>query len=289
MSTLLRDGWIANASAMGFNWVYNMPYLAELAKEQSLLFQPVDPAKYKRAGKAYLAYPHAVVGTISVQGEIAKWLRAALAQDPALTPEQYIELLFEQFKPGGDYRGWVESYGKQIVINKLSEQVKATLPNLVYSDDQMVGLVPYWVCKDLGLSKERAFELTQALTQEQDFLAVFAMFDHLLHDLPTKGMRPAIKEAIKLAPASMKVALQKALDLTNTTEFITNHSGTACHIPQAIPLIVHILYHTTSLEEALEKNVVLGGASCDRAQTIGALAGVAYSMPPAWLAYSVPL
>ena len=279
MKSFFTNGIIGNAAAMGFNWVYNMPYLEGLAKEQSLLFQQPDPAKYKRAGKAYFAYPHAVVGDISVQGEIARWLHAALTTTPDLTKEQYQELLFEQFKPGGDYVGYVESYGKQLVINKLSEQVKAPLPNLQYNDDQMVGLVPYWVCRSLSLSTERAWELAQAFTSMLDFKDVYEMMDELISLIPQVGMRQAIKQSASKAPISMKVPIQKAMELTNTLEFITNHSGTACHIPHAIPLILHILYHTSSFSEALEKNTVIGGASCDRGFSIGALAGLAYEVP----------
>ncbi len=285
MKTLFTSGIIGNAAAMGFNWVYNMPYLERLAKEQSLLFQQPDPAKYKRAGKAYFAYPHANVGDVSVQGEIARWLNAALEANPALTKEQYQELLFEQFKPGGDYVGYVESYGKQLVINKLSEQVKATLPNLVYNDDQMVGLVPYWVCRSQSMTKERAWELAQAFTSILDFIDVYAMMDDLLDLIPTVGLRQAIKQAAVKAPVSMRIPIQKAMDLTNTLEFITNHSGTACHIPHAIPLILHILYHTNSFTEALEKNTMIGGASCDRGFSIGALASLAYDVPSEFLEY----
>jgi hypothetical protein len=285
MSTFLQHGYIANAAAMGLNWIYNMPYLERLAKEQDILFLPVDEAKYKRAGKAYLAYPNAVVGTISVQGEIAKWLTQALDANPELTKEQYQELLFEHIKPGGPYVGYVESYGKQLVINKLAEQVKGNLPALEINDDQMVGLIPYWVCKDRGESSERAFELAQAFTSIHDFLDVYKMLDQLIEDIPTQGMRQAIKQASKLAPKSMKIPVQKAMDVENTMEFITNHSGTACHIPHAIPLILHILYHTDSFESALQKNTVIGGASCDRGLTIGALAGLAYPVPTDWLRY----
>lgn len=285
MKSLLTNGLIGNAAAMGFNWIYNMPYLEELSKEQSLLFQQPDAETYKRAGKAYFVYPQATVGTISVQGEVARWLNTALEGNPELTKEQYQELLFEQFRPGGTYVGYVEGYGKQLVINKLSEQVKATLPNLVYNDDQMIGLMPYWVCRSQSLPSERAWELAQAFTAVLDFKDVYEMLDELLVLIPQVGMRQAIKQAAGKAPVSMRVAIGKAIDYTNTGEFITNFSGTACHIPQAIPLILHILYHTSSFTEALDKNTMIGGASCDRGFTIGALASLVYEVPTEFQQY----
>lgn len=282
MNNMLQGALVANAAAMGFNWVYNMPYLERLAKEQSLVFQPVDPAKYKRAGKAYLAYPSATVGTISVQGEILRWLITALKENPELTKEQYQQLVFEHIKPGGEYVGYVESYGKQLIINNLNEQLKSEVKPIVINDDQLVGFAPYIATRVLNLPKEKAYELAQAFTLETDYQALFDMFDSILEKLKTTSMKQAIKESVSIAPASYQVPLQKAMELTNTMQFITNHSGTACHIPHAIPLIIHILYHATSFKEAVEQNVLLGGASCDRGSLIGAVYSQKDAIPEEW-------
>lgn len=283
MNSMLQGSLVANAAAMGFNWVYNMPYLDRLAAEQSLVFQPVDPAKYKRAGKAYLAYPAATIGTISVQGEIIRWLLAALQDNPELTKEQYQQLVFEQLKPGGDYVGYVESYGKQLIINNLNEQLKSDVKPIVINDDQLVGFAPYIATRVLNLPKEKAYELAQAFTSEADYQALFEMFDSIIEKLDTLSMKQAIKESVSLAPASYQVPLQKAMELTNTMQFITNHSGTACHIPHAIPLIIHILYHASSFKEAVETNVLLGGASCDRGSLIGAIYSQKDDIPEEWV------
>jgi hypothetical protein len=282
MNTMLQGALVANAAAMGFNWVYNMPYLERLASEQSLVFQPVDPAKYKRAGKAYLAYPQAQVGTISVQGEILRWLISALEDNPDLTKEQYQQLVFEQLKPGGAYVGYVESYAKQLIINNLNEQIKNEVTPFVINDDQLVGFAPYLATRILKLPNTRAYELAQAFTSESDFAKLYEMFDAILEKLPTATMKQAIKESIWRAPSSYQVPLQKAMELTNSLTFITNHSGTACHISHAIPLIIHILYHAASFEEAVETNVLLGGASCDRGTIIGAIYSIKEAIPQEW-------
>jgi hypothetical protein len=282
MNTMLQGALVANAAAMGFNWVYNMPYLERLASEQSLVFQPVDPAKYKRAGKAYLAYPEAQIGTISVQGEILRWLIAALQENPNLTKEQYQQVVFEQLKPGGAYVGYVESYAKQLIINNLNEQLKNEVPPLGINDDQLVGFAPYLATRILKLPNTRAYELAQAFTSESDFAKLYEMFDAIIEKLPTATMKQAIKESIWRAPSSYQVPLQKAMELTNSLTFITNHSGTACHISHAIPLIIHILYHASSFEEAVKTNVLLGGASCDRGTIIGAIYSIKEAIPQEW-------
>ena len=109
------------------------------------------------------------------------------------------------------------------------------------------------------------------------------MFDAIIEKLPTATMKQAIKESIWRAPSAYQVPLQKAMELTNSLTFITNHSGTACHIPHAIPLIIHILYHANSFAEAVEKNVLLGGASCDRGTIIGAIYSIKDSIPEEWV------
>ena len=124
MNAFLKGAFVANAASMGFNWIYNMTYLEKLSQSQSLVFQPVDPQKYKRAGKSYLGYPNAQIGDISVQGEIAKWLYSALSSNPSLDIEAYEQLLYEMIRPGGSYHGYIESYGKKFVYNKLVEQLK---------------------------------------------------------------------------------------------------------------------------------------------------------------------
>ena len=81
----------------------------------------------------------------------------------------------------------------------------------------------------------------------------------------------------------LQTALKKAVEMDNTNVFIEKYSGRACSISQAIPLIIHILSHTNSYQEAIELNAVLGGASSDRSLLIGAIFAQVSEIPPSWV------
>lgn len=283
MKQYLQGALVANAASMGYNWVYNMPYLERLSATTDLVFEPVDPEKYKRAGKSYLAYPFAQVGDVSQQGDIAKWLYQGLKDNSELDRKGYEQLIFDKIQPGGAYVGYVEAYGKKLIINTYQANMKLPFEPLEQNDDQLVGFIPYLVCKELGLSNDKAFELASLFTHINDYRVFYDMFDAIIEHAPQKGLRQAIEQSIQLAPTSYHEVLQKAIEFTDTKAFILNHSGTACHIPHAIPLIIHILYHSDSYESAVKLNTKIGGASCDRGMLIGAVMSQVFEVPKAWI------
>ncbi|MDT8337544.1 MAG: ADP-ribosylglycohydrolase family protein, partial [Candidatus Izemoplasmatales bacterium] len=78
------------------------------------------------------------------------------------------------------------------------------------------------------------------------------------------------------------LALHKALEMNDPNEFIEAYSGRACAIKYSIPLIIHILYHTNSYEEAINYNALLGGAISDRNMIIGAIFAQVSEVPKNW-------
>lgn len=283
MDNILKGALTANAASLGLNWIYNMPYLEKLSQKEDLLFQVPDPAKYKRAGKAFYAYPTAGVGDVSVQGEIAKWLYYAIKDDPEFAPEGYIALLLEKFKPGGSYTGWVETYGKKLVMNDLNKQLKTEQDPLPINDDQLVGFIPYLVMKSLGQSNDKAWTFAETLTEHEEFRTFYNAFDTLFESLDTMSLKEALKASIDDAPDQYKSLLEKAIKYDDTKAFIKDHSGTACSIGHAVPLIYHILSHASSFEDAVRMNTKIGGASSDRGTLIGAIMAKADTIPKDWL------
>jgi len=283
MEKYLKGALVSNAASLGFNWIYNMPYLVKLSNEQSLLFQKENPDQYKRAGKSYLAYPYAEVGSASFQGEISKWLYQALKENKEFNKDQYFDLVFNKVQPAGSYIGYAESYARKLVMNKYLEQFKLGEHQLPQNDDQLVGFIPYLVCKELNLGNEKAFELAQAFTNISDYYQFYQMFDSIFELLKSKDLKKAIEQSIDIAPKSYLENLKFAISIKDTQTFILNHSGTACHIPHAIPLIIHVLYHSNSFEEAVNLNTMIGGASMDRGMLIGAIMGRVFSIPESWI------
>ena len=278
MEKMIEFARIGNTSSLAYNWIYNPDYLKQVQASHTLLFQPLDPEDYVKSEKSFLAYPTMKVGDLSAQGDILMWLYDALKDNPDLTAKAYQNLVFDKVKPGGAYVGFVESYGRALVFNKIAKLHKLDVPPIPMDDDQMIGFAPYVAAKALELSNDRAFELASAFTNREDFKAFYEAFDTLLNALESQSMVEAIQSTI-LTDIPVQDRFQKAL-VQDTDTFITETVNTACHIYDAVPLVFHILYRTQSFAEALELNAQIGGASSDRGTLIGVLYHTTGTIPP---------
>lgn len=277
MEKIMEFARVGNASSLAYNWIYNPAYLKQVQASHTLLFQPLDPEDFVKSEKSFLAYPDMKVGDLSAQGDIMMWLYDALKDNPDLTAKEYQDLVFDKIKPGGAYVGYVESYGRALVFNKIAKLHKLDVTPIPMDDDQMIGFAPYVAAKALGLGNERAFELASAFTNREDFKVFYQAFDTLLDLLKSRSMVQAIQSTI-LTDIPVQDRFQKAL-LQDTDTFITETVNTACHVYDAVPLVFHILYRTQSFTEALELNAQIGGASSDRGTLIGALYHTTGSIP----------
>ena len=282
MKRRLETALIGNAAALGFNWVYNMPYLTDLNKTQPLVFQPVEKHHYDAAKKAFYGYPYAKVGDVSFQGDIAFWLYQALKTNPQLTASDYLDLVYSKIQPGGSYIGYVESYGRELIYNRLTQALKKEHPLIAHHDDQMVGFAPYVACQALGLGNELAWSLTQAFTDNPLYPELYRWFDAIHEALQDHTPQAALQATLIYVPQAWKETVTFALQESDTAKVI-EVINTACHIDHAVPLVMHILAHTTQFQEAIELNTRIGGASCDRGQLIGTLYGEQAEIPTAWL------
>ena len=280
-------GLIGNAASLGVHWIYDVNYLATLSKKQSLLFCRQEKKRYDDAHPSFYAYPKSVVGDVSVQGDIMIWLFEALKANPSLSQDDYRRLLYDQFKPGGTYRGYVEIYAKQMVHKIISKELRLS-ETLEMKDHHLVNFIPYFVCKVFDMNIDKAWDLAKVFTNDQTFLEFYRLFDALILAIPSKG-KEAFVDGIKLAPKAYQVPLTKAIEMTDTNQFIEAYAGRACGVDQALPLIYHLLYHAKTFEEAIERNALMGGASADRAIVIGVLMHFFDKVPKDWVDKVKPL
>ncbi len=282
MKKLLEQSLIANAASLGYHWIYDAEYLETKAKQGSLLFGTPNPEDYLKAKEAYFAYPSATLGDVSVQGSMMLWLYHGLQENPSLTVEDYHELLYDHFKPGGAYQGYVESYAQRWLAQKLAtENEQAHFPSPIH-DDHLVGFMPYLVTKALGLGLDLAWQFAQTFTQDKHYLAYYQMFEFYFDLVSSKTHKEAIKEALSQVPSEHRAVFEAALEMKETEAFVSLYHLRTCAYAQALPIIIHLAYHATSLEEALEKNMTIGGNLCDRATYLCALLTPVFPMPHAW-------
>ena len=268
----------ANAATLGVHWIYDPNFIANLAKTQSIFFMQQTKVNYDQAKPSYLAYPNEPLGGVTVQGRFLMWLYEALKINPNLSQQEYGDLIYSHIRPGGDYHGYIETYGHKFLMNRLNDSMKLNLPLIVMDDDHLVGFVPYLVVKQLGLPTEKAWELAQLFTDKTDYLDLFKMFDHIIQGLNTKPLKLLLEEAVNLAPRRFQMTVKKALEINDTSTLVKQYAGTACSINQSIPIIIHLLYHSTSFEDMLMRNALISGAISERGMMLGAILGAIY--PP---------
>lgn len=283
MKQMIFASLLSNAATLGVHWIYNHTYLEETSKSRSLLFTKQDKMFYDNAKPSFYVYPDHEVGQITVQGEILRWLYETLKLDPKLSQSDYEALLYEKFRPGGAYHGYVETYAKKMVQKNMSKELQINIDDYLKQDTHLVGFMPYLATKALDLSIQKAWELAQLFTDNQHYLTYYLYFDVLFELIKDHGLKDAIKRALPFAPDVYKEKLEKAISIKDTNTFIKAYAGRACSIDQAIPVIMHILYHTENFTEALELNAIIGGASSDRGLLIGAILNEVYQIPVVWI------
>lgn len=274
MKKFVEHALLGNAATLGIHWIYNPAYLANLAKKETLFFRKQDKKMYDEAQPSYYAYPLAEVGDVTSQGMFLFWLTEALKINPNLSRAAYGELIYSHIRPGGDYAGYIETYGHKLIINTLNEKMKLSLPSIQMDDDHLIGFIPYIAAKQLGLSNERAWDLAQLFTNKEEYPACYDMFDSIILGLEKTSMQKAIQDALVKAPRRYAVQLKKALEMTDTAAFVKDYAGTACAINQSVPIIVHLLYHSKDLNDAWQRNALISGAIAERAMLLTMMMGI---------------
>lgn len=269
MNQLIKQVLLANASQLGFNWIYNQKFLKEYSKENEMLMTAPNNEHYHHNKPSYNTYEGKPAGSNTLQGEIVKWLYNDVVNHGEYTSSHYKTLLLRKLTTGGEYSGYVESYGKKLVYNQLDFSLKLNNP-LIMDDDQLVGFVPYIVYKALNKNTNEAFKLTEVLTNNQDYSGFFKAFDDILeHKKANK--KEAIINSLKYVPEGYHQNIKKALMTNNSEDFISGPHDLSCSIDVALPIIYYLFNKHESLFDALQENVILGGASGDRALLLGLL------------------
>ena len=270
MKSFITPALLANAATLGVHWIYDHEWLKNQAKKKSLLFKIQSKKDFDEAKPSYYVYPNMTLGDVTVQGLMMQWLYKAMKGNPDFGLNDYSKLVYKQFKPGGLYQGYVESYAKKHVIGILSNELSLGINQFELNDDHLVGFIPYFVTKELGLSNDKAFELTKLYSEDKSYYFYFKMFDYIFEHIKT-NRKEAIKKAVELAPVKYQAVLEKAIVMTDTEAFIEQYAGRACAIKFSIPVIIHLLYHHDTFEAAMNANILIGGAIADRAMFLGAV------------------
>ncbi len=182
--------------------------------------------------------------------------------------------------------------------DRIIDVVSNELGSLGPDDDQMPALSRSAVLAQFAAGEEldRLVEQAVRITNNNDEAVAYScFFAHIMRDLYEAGpldsgaaSEPGAAQATlrrlverylnKLSQHAQALVTQamayEALDYRGATK----HFGAACHVDMAVPLVVHILLHTTSFREANRINILASGDNCGRAVMLGAIAGALYGI-----------
>lgn len=277
LNKLIKRVLLANSSQLGFNWIYNSEFLLEHSKNNKMLMTVPNTKYYEDNKPSYNVYENAPLGSFTLQGNILKWLYQDLLKHQVYNDISYKSLLLNKLMPGGSYVGYVESYGKKLVLNELSKMFKKDL--IAMDDDQLVGFIPYIAYKALNMQVKEALKLTLVLTNNNNYELYFKALDLLLE----KG-KQSLNEALMLMPKEHQEKIKLAINSNDASNFIKDTHDLSCSINYAMPVIFYLYNKHNNLLDALSENVVLGGASSDRALLLGLLFDDE-SLPEEWNYY----
>lgn len=269
---------VADSAALGLHWLYDPERIAQIEKKQNIAFLTPNLENYADA-KGFFAHSGKTAGDSSGYGEICLLMLKHYAAHGEFDRTAYQTEFRNLFGPGGAYRGYVDSPTRQTLL-KLIPLAPEDYPEISGADDdQFAALASVAVVTALHtgstnslLTKvEQIVRLTNdnatAVTAAQYAAAVLAAV------LDGKPVEQALAQSLPHAKEELGVLLEDALAMdTLDSVRAAQRFGSACHVLEGLPVIVHILRHATNYQQAVEANIRAGGDSCGRAIMLGAIA-----------------
>jgi hypothetical protein len=277
-ASALMGALVADAAGLGLHWIYDVDRIAEITKDRSPAFTPIDAKNYDGV-PAYFAHAARRDGQLSQYGETLALAMRSIHDNDGFDVAAYQTAYTNHFGPGGSYIGYIDRPTRGTLANIANEQ---TDPSGV-DDDQhpAIATLPAIVAK-YGRDKTQitsAMEVTNVNEAARHYGRLFAS------TLTTVTSGFSLTDALEAA-AKSEPLLQSALNSQEDSIAYGETTGRACHLHQGMPLSWHILANTKNYTEAVETNIKAGGDSAGRALIIGALSGASYGLidiPQIWL------
>lgn len=282
MNQILAASLIGNGYGFALHWMYDPIKIKSILENEDVFFKAPNKHHYDEAVSSFYGYPYGKAGDVTTQGMFLVWLTQALKENPHLSVEEYKQLLLAHIAPGGDYVGYIESYAKKLIVNEIMISMELE-PVFEMRDDHLVGFIPYLATKALNLPLSKAKELATLFSNDEDYAHLFEWFDELLQDMTLENKSIRLKAMLDQTPLSFTSKLTAALSTKEDVSFLEEDAGTACVIPQSIPLIIRIINLATSFEEAMLMNVKYGGAISERAMMLGYCFSKMSEVPLHWV------
>lgn len=272
----IKASLLGSASALGYNWIYDRGYLLELSNKKDLLFQPIDHTAYDESTQSFDVYPDFKLGDVDFMGESLYLFSKFLALEYDNDPLKWRNMMYNHIHDNGEYNGYIESFGKDLLSQVKHEQDYSKEPKVFtdHIDKQLIGpvlLLASMDNDDISDKVDTVLAYSKVLTGYTNTKHFLDMLFDVLDNVNEFNKLDVLKNSLKYAPDEYLVSLEKAISMNDINEFIFEYSGVACGLEQSFPLIYYIVAHYDTWEDALRENVILGGASCARGIFISAI------------------
>lgn len=294
----ILGGLVADAASLGLHWLYDPVRIAEIEKNDELVFRQPNMADY--AGTSgFFAHGGKQPGESTAYGEICLLMLKHLATHGEFNHEVYQHEFRIHFGPGGEYTGYIDSPTRQTLRVLLPLDIKSFPEASGADDDQMPGLatIPVLVAthQRSGEALMTHVEKVVRITNHNDLAVAAARCaaTALQGILSGKPMAQALTDALTAAGEMLKSILEQALAMdTLDSVSAAERFGSACHVMEGLPIVFHIAKHALDYTTAIKANIRAGGDSCGRAIILGALVAayqarqqnMVSSIPLSWLA-----
>lgn len=275
-SEMLLGALVSDAAALGLHWLYDPDRIAEIAARQEgrSAFTAVDAANFEGV-PGYFAHSGRRSGMLTQYGEVLRLaIQSMIAKDGAFDVASYQEAFVAHFGPGGTYQGYIDRPTRAALSNIADERTPSGL-----DDDQnpAVARLPAILAGYHG--RDNLSDVMMQSMQVTNINDIAAAYSSVFADVLSRVMRDeplgaSLEAAMTSADVTIKDELSDALATlnTNSTEY-AGAVGRACHLPTSGPVMFHILKHSQSYHDAVERNILAGGDSAGRSILIGAILG----------------
>ncbi|TXI20021.1 MAG: ADP-ribosylglycohydrolase family protein, partial [Nitrosomonas sp.] len=182
------------------------------------------------------------------------------------------------FGPGGPYIGYVDSPTRQTLQTLLPLKTEEFPQNSGADDDQFAALaaLPPIVATHMGSPDALKTEIAQVvrITNDNDTAVAAAQYAScvLLEVLNGQSIIQALTRSLAHADSQLRPLLEEVMQMPELdAAAAAKRYGTACHVLEGMPIIVHIASHAPDYRTAIEENIRIGGDSCGRSIMLGAV------------------
>ena len=284
---------VADAAALGLHWLYDTERIAQIEKTKGLVFLQPDANDYAGVS-GYFAHGKKQAGDSSAYGELCYLMLRHIARHGKFYRVDYQSEYRSYFGPGGGYQGYIDSPTRLTLQTLLPLKPEDFPLQSGADDDQFAALaaLPAIVAahRESPDALNAKIEQVVRLTNHNDTAVAAAQYAGcvLLAVLNGQPVQQALTGSLPYAGEKLRPLLEEALQVEALNcAAVAKRFGNACHVPEGLPVIVHIAQHAPDYRSAIEENIRIGGDSCGRAIMLGAIVAAHISQQNSL--HSIPL